>query len=70
MLDELAGSDPAIEVGLAQEVIVDSVALAVAGPAGGRGDGQLEARNPLQKRLMSVPLPTPDGPVITRIRVP
>jgi hypothetical protein len=49
MLEELAGLDAAVEIGLAQEVVVDPVDLAWTGVARGRRDGQLEARNPLQE---------------------
>jgi hypothetical protein len=35
VLDELAGRDPTIEVFLAEEVVVDPVALTLAGTAGG-----------------------------------
>jgi hypothetical protein len=51
VLHELPGGHTTIEVVLAQEVIVDPVDLARTGVASGRGNRQLEARNPLQKRL-------------------
>ena len=51
VLEELAGLYTAVEIGLAEEVVVDPVDLARAGLAGGRGNGQLEAGNPLQEPL-------------------
>ena len=62
VLQELAGLDAAVEVRLAEEVVVHPVDLARAGLAGGRGNGQLEAGNPLQEPLYERPLADARGP--------
>ena len=62
VLDELAGGHAAIEVLLAEEVVVDPVDLPRARVARGGRDGQLEAGNPLQERLYERSLADAGGP--------
>jgi hypothetical protein len=49
VLHELARGHAAIEVILAEEVVVDPVDLSRTGLARGRRDGQLKPGNPLQE---------------------
>jgi hypothetical protein len=51
VLHELTARNAAVEILLAEEVVIDPVDLARARVAGGRRNGQLEAGNPLQERL-------------------
>ena len=67
MLDELVGLDAPLELVVVEEVVVDAVGLPEPRPAGGGRDRQLELAAPAASSVrMSVPLPTPDGPVITK----
>ena len=66
MLDEVAAGDMGLELLGGQEVVVDAVALAGPRAAGGRRDRQLEAGTRSSSPRISVPFPTPDGPVITK----
>jgi hypothetical protein len=62
VLQKLARLHPAIEVRLAEEVVVHPVHLARPGLPGRGGDRQLEAGNPLQEPLYERSLPDAGGP--------
>ena len=55
-----------VELRLGEEVVVDAVLLARPRRARGGRHGQLELGHPLGSARISVPLPTPDGPVMTK----
>jgi len=62
VLEEGVLVDPPLELGRAEEVVVDPVELARAAPAGGGGDGDLEMREAGKDALDERPLPRPRGP--------
>ena len=68
VLDERALGDEPIEVGVAQEVVVDAVLLARPRRARRRRDAQPELGQRSRSSRISVPLPTPEGPVMTTTR--
>ena len=67
MLDEIVRAGPALELVLGQEVVVTPSRS----PARGArvvAEPQLQSGHLLQQPLINVPLPTPEGPVITNSR--
>jgi len=57
VLEEVAGDHAAVELGLAEEVVVHAVFLPRTRLARGGGDGELELRNALQQRADEGALP-------------
>ena len=67
VLEEVALDHAAVELDIVEEVVVRAVLLARARRPGGRGDGRARARGTRSSSVrMSVPFPTPEGPVITK----
>ena len=69
VLDELARGDAAVELLAREEVVVDAVALArrAARAWSPRPTAPAAGRRSISPRI-SVPLPTPEGPVMTNTR--